>query len=70
MTTTHMKIELKEQKKLLAFEFFTNAQNWQCGIIHNVVFPYICSFMFYLQHMVLENVLLDISGYIRISVQG
>ena len=60
-----MKIELKEQKELLVFEFFTNAQNWQCGIIHNFVFPYL-----FLQHMTLVNVKLDINECNRITFQG
>ena len=31
------------------------------GIIANTVFRYICSFLLYLHHMMLENVKLDVS---------
>ena len=40
------------------------------GIIANFVLPYICSFLPYLQHMMLVNMQLDISGYNRITFQG
>ena len=36
----------------------------------NFVFPHICSFNHYLQHMVLANVKLNVSGYKRITFQG
>ena len=39
-------------------------------IIANFVFPYICTFLPYLHHMVLVNVKLDVSGYKRSIFQG
>ena len=33
------------------------------GIISNFLFPYICSFLLYLHHMMIVNVTLDITGY-------
>ena len=33
------------------------------GIIANFVFPYFCSFLLYLHHIILVNVTLNISGY-------
>ena len=40
------------------------------AIIVNFVFPYIFCFLFYLQHMMLVNVKLDISGYNNITFKG
>ena len=40
------------------------------GIIANFVFPYFCSFLLYLHHLMLVNVELDISGFWTIKFQG
>ena len=37
------------------------------GIIAKFVFPHICSFLLYLQHMMLVNIKLDISGCNRVT---
>ena len=47
---------------VVAFGFFTNAQNGNNAIIANVVFPHICSFHLYLQHMILVNMTLHLDG--------
>ena len=39
-------------------------------IIANFVFPYICNFLSYLQHMMLVNIKLDIGGYNMIEFEG
>ena len=39
-------------------------------IIANFTFPYICSFLLYLQHMMLINVILDIRGCNRSTFEG
>ena len=44
-------------------------QNANIDIIANFVFTYICSFLLYIQHMMLVNVKLDISGNFRITFQ-
>ena len=36
------------------------------GIIGSFVFPYVCSFLFYLHIMVLVNVKLDFSGHLLV----
>ena len=40
------------------------------GIIANFVFPHICSLLLYWQHMMLVNVILDISGCYRSRFHG
>ena len=40
------------------------------AIIVNFVLRYICSFLLYLQHMVLVNMKIDISGFNSITFQG
>ena len=39
------------------------------GIIANFVFPFICSLLPYLHHMILVNVKLDVSAYMKITFQ-
>ena len=43
----------------MSHNIFTNTQNWQYW---HCVFPYICSFVLDLHHMMLVNVKLDVSG--------
>ena len=40
------------------------------GVILYFVFPYICNFLLYLQHMILVNAKLNICGYKRITFEG
>ena len=39
-------------------------------IIANFVFPYICSLLLYVQHMMLVNMILGINGCNKITFQG
>ena len=45
------------------------SQTCKIGIIDNFVFPYLCSFLF-LQHIMLENVILVISESNKITFEG
>ena len=54
----------------MSFGFFTNGQNWQYWHYCQLCIPIYCSFLLYLQHMVLVNMKLDISGCSRITFQG
>ena len=40
------------------------------GIISNLVFPYICSFLLYLHQPMSVNINLEIKGYMRITFWG
>ena len=46
------------------------SQTHKIGNIAYFVFPYVCSFLLYLQHVMLVNAILNISGYNRITFKG
>ena len=50
--------------------FFTNTHNWQCWHCCQLCIPIYLEFPFYLHHMRLVNVKLDVSGCRRIIFQG
>ena len=52
------------------FELTVPDLNSCIGIIANFVFPYTCSFLLYLEHMMLVNMKLDINDCKRITFQG
>ena len=55
---------------LLCSDFSQATDVANIGIITNFVCPHICSYILYLQHMMLVNVKLDISGCNRIAFEG
>ena len=57
------------QLQLLNSTFSQTHKVGNNGINANFVLPYICSFLHYLDHVMLVNVTLDISGYKQIIFQ-
>ena len=64
------RIELKTARTYVQSGFSQTHKIGNITIFANFVFPYICSFLLYLQHMMLVNMKLDISWCNRITFQG